>query len=115
MLSETSNLFKALSDPNRLRIVAMLQFKPLCVCEITSVLGLAASTVSKHLTLLRQAAIITDTKEGKWVIYSLNKQMDEQREKLVQLLPLLFGDDTQIDRDRSEITLVDRNESCSNT
>ena len=47
MIEEKTKLFKSLSDPNRLRILKMLQVKPLCVCEITDVLQLATSTVSK--------------------------------------------------------------------
>ena len=63
--------FKALGDKNRLAIVKMLEVKPMCVCEITAALGLAPSTVSKHLSLLTEAGLIQDHKEGKWVNYSL--------------------------------------------
>ncbi len=63
--------FKALGDKNRLAIVKMLEVKPMCVCEITAALGLAPSTVSKHLSLLNEAGLIQDQKEGKWVNYSL--------------------------------------------
>ncbi len=63
--------FKALSDANRVRILKMLQVKPFCVCEITEILNLATSTVSKHLSLLREAGFIIDEKEGKWVNYRL--------------------------------------------
>ena len=63
--------FKALGDKNRLAIVKMLEVKPMCVCEITAALGLAPSTVSKHLSLLNEAGLIQDHKEGKWVNYSL--------------------------------------------
>jgi len=59
--------FKAVSDPNRIRILKMLEVRELCVCEITEILNLAASTVSKHLSLLRDAEFILDRKEGKWV------------------------------------------------
>ena len=58
-------VFKALSDFNRIRIVKMLQLRPLCVCEIREVLDLATSTVSKHLSILRDAELILDEKDGK--------------------------------------------------
>jgi ArsR family transcriptional regulator len=69
-------IFKALSDKNRLRIVKMLEEKPMCVCEITAVLNLAPSTVSKHLSLLHEAELIEDRKDGKWVNYSLPKKSE---------------------------------------
>jgi ArsR family transcriptional regulator len=65
-------IFKALGDKNRLRIIKMLEVKPMCVCEITSVLDLAPSTVSKHLSLLQDAGLIEDTKDGRWVNYALS-------------------------------------------
>ncbi len=62
---------KALGHPTRLRILAMLQSGGLCVCQLTAVLGLAASTVSGHLSELRGAALVRETKQGKWVTYRL--------------------------------------------
>lgn len=59
--------FKALGDQNRLNILAMLLHEPLFVCEISQMLHLAFSTTSAHLTILRNAGFIIDTKEGKWV------------------------------------------------
>ena len=57
-------IFKALADSNRIRILKMLEVRPLCVCEITEVLNLAASTVSKHLSILRDADFIIDSNEA---------------------------------------------------
>ena len=62
------NLVRALGDESRVRILMALRHRPLCVCEITTLLGLAASTTSKHLFLLRQARLI---KKGRWVYYRL--------------------------------------------
>ena len=64
-------VMKALSDENRVRIVKMLQQKVMCVCEIQTALGLAQSTVSKHLKILEDAGITTSSKEGLWVNYRL--------------------------------------------
>ena len=58
---------KALSDENRVRIVALLQERSLCVCQITAVLNLAPSTVSKHLSILRQAGLLEIEKRGRWI------------------------------------------------
>ena len=73
-MRELVKQFKALSDPNRVRIIKMLEVKPLCVCEIREILDLANSTISKHLTLLREAGFILDEKSGKWVNYRLNDE-----------------------------------------
>lgn len=107
-------IFKALSDPNRLRILKMLEVRALCVCEITDILGLAASTVSKHLSILRDADLILDHKEGKWVNYSLNTR--NGTEYVGQLLPLLrswLPDDETVQADRAKVAKVDRNLICS--
>ncbi|RLC01763.1 MAG: transcriptional regulator [Deltaproteobacteria bacterium] len=70
-------VMKALSDKNRLKIIKMLQHKEmLCVCEIQSGLGLAQSTVSKHLKLLEDAELVIYEKDGLWVNHSLNYKPD---------------------------------------
>ena len=62
---------KALAHPGRLRLLAMLRGGDLCVCQLTAVLELAASTVSSHLSDLRRAGLVTERKSGKWVHYHL--------------------------------------------
>ena len=62
---------KALSDPNRVKIVKILQHKVMCVCEITRALGLAQPTVSKHLKVLESAGLVTSSRDEKWINYAL--------------------------------------------
>lgn len=62
---------KALSDPNRVRVLMALRAGELCVCRIIELLQLAPSTVSKHLTILKQAGLIEGRKEGRWMYYRL--------------------------------------------
>ena len=62
---------KALSDPNRVRILLSLQKGELCVCQITELFGLATSTVSKHLSILNQAGLVRSRKAERWVYYRL--------------------------------------------
>jgi ArsR family transcriptional regulator len=64
-------VMKALSDPNRVKMVKILQSRPLCVCEIKETLGIAQSTASKHLKLLEDAGLVRRFKDGLWVNYSL--------------------------------------------
>ncbi|MEN6465264.1 MAG: metalloregulator ArsR/SmtB family transcription factor [Syntrophaceae bacterium] len=62
---------KALSDPNRVKILKILQNRPLCVCEIQDALEIAQPTVSKHLKQLEEAGLVASTKESLWVNYRL--------------------------------------------
>jgi ArsR family transcriptional regulator len=64
-------VMKALSDPNRVKIIKMLQQKVLCVCEMRAALNIAQPTVSKHLKLLEDAGLVTSEKDGLWVNYKL--------------------------------------------
>ena len=70
-LPELVRIHKALAHPVRLRILAMLRRGPLCVCQMTAVLRLAASTVSAHLSDLRRSGLVSERKDGKWVEYRL--------------------------------------------
>jgi DNA-binding transcriptional ArsR family regulator len=70
-LATTVDVLKALGHPVRLRIVAMLRAGELCVCQMTAVLDLAASTVSAHLTDLKRAGLVEERKDGRWVLHRL--------------------------------------------
>ncbi len=64
-------ILKALAHPSRIFIVEKLSEKPYCVCELTAMIGADTSTVSKHLSILKNAGIIIDKKQGTVVYYSL--------------------------------------------
>lgn len=64
---------KALSDNNRVRALLALRRGELCVCQIIALLGLAPSTVSKHMSVLKQAGLVKSRKEERWMHYSLPK------------------------------------------
>ena len=66
---------KALADPTRLRIIAALRQRELCVCELCDALEATQSTLSTHLTLLRDAAITRTRKQGKWIYYRLSDEV----------------------------------------
>ncbi|RZB29631.1 MAG: ArsR family transcriptional regulator, arsenate/arsenite/antimonite-responsive transcriptional repressor [Desulfobacteraceae bacterium Eth-SRB1] len=65
-------VMKALSDPNRVKIVKMLQHKSMCVCEMRAVLGISQPNVSKHLKVLEEAGFVNYRKDGLWVNYYLS-------------------------------------------
>src|SRR4030042_3343873 len=112
-MRELVRSFKALSDSNRIRIIKMLEVRPLCVCEITAILNLAPSTVSKHLSILRETGFIFDQKENKWVNYHLNRA--SQLPHIKELLPLLYKwlpDDMKIAKDKEKARIVNREKLC---
>ena len=71
ILKEFIRIMKALSDPNRVKILKMLQNKVMCVCEIKEALGLAQPTISRHLKVLESASLVGYKKDGLWVNYHL--------------------------------------------
>ena len=64
-------VMKALSDPNRVKILKMLQHKSMCVCELRVALGIAQPTASNHLKILEEAGLVGYRKSGLWVNYHL--------------------------------------------
>ncbi len=70
-MNDVLNVAKALADANRLRALIALGGGELCVCQIIEMLGLAPSTVSKHMSILRQAGLVEARKEGRWMYYRL--------------------------------------------
>ena len=70
-MKEFLNITKALADENRLRMLMALREGEVCVCQIAEWTGLALSTVSKHLSVLYQAGLVSARKDGRWMYYSL--------------------------------------------
>ncbi|OQX87178.1 hypothetical protein B6D60_04480 [candidate division KSB1 bacterium 4484_87] len=112
-MDELSELFKVLGDKNRLRIINLLKQRSLCVCEITEILKLAPSTVSRHLSILKHVGIIKDKKDKKWVVYSLNVCYDNVL--ITVLMPLVLSqlkDDEQAESDLRKLAGIDLNFVC---
>jgi ArsR family transcriptional regulator len=84
-----SRLFKALSDPTRLRILQLLSVREMCVCEIMVALDLTQPTASHHLSILERVNLVQDKHEGKWVFYSLkDKRVMERIEYIAAAKPV---------------------------
>ena len=90
----------------------MLEVKPLCVCEITETLQLATSTVSKHLSILRDAGFIIDEKDGKWVNYTL--YIKDRPGTLYPILSEWLQNDDKVIGDLNRIKTIDRINICGN-
>ncbi len=70
--------FHAMSDETRLEIVRLLSHGERCVCELQNVLGAAQSRLSFHLRALKEAGLVTDRREGRWVYYAVNRDALDQ-------------------------------------
>ncbi len=82
IVSQLSDIFQIMSDPNRLRILYCLSRDEVCVCDLSSVLGLGVSAVSHQLRLLRALRLVRSRREGRMVYYSL---ADDHVAKLVAM------------------------------
>lgn len=106
-------IFKALSDRNRIRILKILEMKPMCVCEVTHILGVAQSSVSRHLSILRDAGFINDEKDGLWVNYTLVASTDDIVATIMTGLRRWGNEDPRIIEDREQAQVVSRDEICA--
>lgn len=79
---------KALADENRLRTIGLLCGRELCLCQIIEVLGLAPSTVSKHMSILHQARLVESRKDGRWAYFRLAE--DDAPAEALQALELVL-------------------------
>lgn len=86
--AKVASWFHALSDETRLEIVSMLASGERCVCDLTDALDAAQSRLSFHLKVLKDAGIVTDRRDGRWVHYSINRdRLDEMEAALRTLRP----------------------------
>jgi ArsR family transcriptional regulator, arsenate/arsenite/antimonite-responsive transcriptional repressor len=108
-------VIKALADGNRVRILSALCGRELCVCQIIEMLGLAPSTVSKHLSILRQACLVDDRKEGRWMYYRRPDRPGPVIRKVLNLIDSALADDAQMQADREQvekILCIEKEELC---
>lgn len=91
------NITKALADENRVRALMMLQNGEMCVCNIIDMLNLAPSTVSKHMSILKQAELVETRREGKWTYYRLaDEDSNPAAAEIIHWLVTNLNKDTRI-------------------
>jgi ArsR family transcriptional regulator len=83
-LERATRLFHALSDQTRLSILQRLRFGERCVCDLTDALDAAQSRLSFHLKVLKDAGLVTDRREGRWMYYTLNAEALAELGELVE-------------------------------
>jgi ArsR family transcriptional regulator, arsenate/arsenite/antimonite-responsive transcriptional repressor len=106
-------VMKALSDPNRVKLLKILQHKVMCVCEIQVALRIAQPTVSKHLKILEHSGLVGHTKEGLWVNYYLtNGSKSPYAASLLGNLNHWLSDDPDIRNVVGNIPTIRREDIC---
>lgn len=102
------NIFKALADKTRLRIIWILSKADteLCVCELTDALAESQYNVSRHLKELKIAGVIQDAKHGRWNFYALAQPTDEFRRCIVQAVSVISEDLLALDYERLQQRLA---------
>ena len=109
MIEQFEMVAKAVSDPNRTRILKLLEPGELCVCQITAVLDLAPATVSKHLSLLKMAGLVFQRKAGRWVYYRIaDGVVNPYAPALLGVVRDSLDDDGRIAADRAALARINR-------
>jgi ArsR family transcriptional regulator len=85
-IDRMAELFHALSDRTRLSILQRLRLSERCVCDMTDALDTGQSRLSFHLKVLKDAGLVTDRREGRWMYYSLNRDMIDEARELIEWL-----------------------------
>jgi DNA-binding transcriptional ArsR family regulator len=115
-MRELMAVTKALADESRVRILLALEPGELCVCQIVELLELAPSTVSKHMSILKQARLVDSRKDGRWIFYRLaDENGSPEAREMSALVSRLTSADVRRREDArrlKQILKMDRDELC---
>jgi len=110
------NIAKAISDQNRVRaLMALLNHRELCVCQIIEFLGLAPSTVSKHMFILKIAGFIEGRKDGVWIYYRIINSLSPAAKGALKWINSSLSEDEFIKKDLArleQIIKIDQEKLC---
>lgn len=108
-MRDLERALKAAADPTRTRILKLLESGELCVCQIQAVLGLATSTISKHLSILKSADLVEDRRDGKWIHYGLaGGERNPHARGVLDLVRSALKRDPAIAEDRRKLAAIRR-------
>ncbi len=112
-MKQVEQIFKGLSDANRLRILNLLMYGELCVCDIQYVLDSPQPNVSRHLTYLKNSGLVVDRREGPRMYYRITPPCDGVHQKLFALLQQVFESEASFAADTKRLKKAVENGSCS--
>lgn len=106
-MREFVDIAKALSDSGRVRILLALRGRELCVCQLVELLGLAASTVSKHMAVLRQAYLVDYRRDGRWAYYRrAGRNAPKRVQAALRWLDRALEDESTTDHDNKRLQQI---------
>jgi ArsR family transcriptional regulator len=107
-----NRIFRAFSDPLRLRILHLLMDGEVCVGDLVSVLRVPQATASRHLAYLKRAGLITARKNSYWTFYTLAAARSPFHRKVLECLDTCTGHVPELKKDRARIEKVRANGGC---
>jgi ArsR family transcriptional regulator len=105
-MREVLAITNALADESRVRALIALTRGQLCVCQIAELLQLAPSTVSKHLSILRQGGLVEAQKKGRWIFYSIPNEPDASARQSIEWLQDALKKDSRIIEDAKRLKVI---------
>ncbi|MBW2038352.1 MAG: metalloregulator ArsR/SmtB family transcription factor [Deltaproteobacteria bacterium] len=103
-MHQLQEIFKALSDETRFRILKLLGEREVCVCEMMQVLEMPQSTISRHMNILKRAGLVMGRREGKWVHYSLQPAaFNPYAGSVLELIKGLLEDNDTVRKDKEAL------------
>jgi ArsR family transcriptional regulator len=114
-VSRVIELFKALSEDIRLRILALLIDREMCVCEIEASLKLTQSNASRHLTVLKNSGILDSYKKAQWTYYKIDYSFVMEHSGLWDYLKVKLKEMKTYEADNAEYEKCNENDICANS
>lgn len=112
-MKEAADIFKALSEECRLRILAMLaDGREVCVCKLTDVLKSTHSKTSRHLAYLRRTKIVSSRRKGQWMYYKLNDKIRAGTGELINAIRPFITETAQGKKDVKKLREREENGEC---
>ncbi len=103
---DIEDLFKALADRTRLRLVSLIGDSEVCVCFLVAILNTSQPKISRHLAYLRRAQIVAARREGKWIHYRLVEPPDEHAARIFREVRASLAEHPELQRDREKLMQV---------
>jgi len=102
----TEDLFKALADRTRLRLISLLGDSEVCVCFLVAILKTSQPKISRHLAYLRRAGVVAARREGKWMHYRLTEPADLHAARIFREVRVALAEHPELQRDREKLMQV---------
>ena len=111
-MERLSQICNMLADKNRLRILKLLEYKPMCVCELTHIIGIRQPSISRHLRKLKETNLIGSRQDSQWHEYFINRRGDEYTRILMGNLSGWLNNDPVVVQDMENAKNTSREILC---